>query len=76
MGMPGLTATTLRHSYAHHRLTIGQDALTVAKLMGHVDTRMLSTRYGHLDANADYMRNAANAAGPVVPLDNAQDQSA
>jgi len=59
--MPGLTPTTLRHSFAHHRLSSGQDALTVAKLMGHVDTRMLATRYGHLDANPDYMTNAANA---------------
>jgi integrase len=68
MKMPGLTATTLRHSFAHHRLTSGQDALTVAKLMGHVDTRMLATRYGHLDANADYMQSAANQiAFPAPP---------
>ncbi len=58
--MPTLTATTLRHSYAHHRLTSGQDSLTVAKLLGHVDTRMLATRYGHLEANTDYMIGAAN----------------
>ena len=58
--MPGLTATTLRHSYAHHRLTIGQDALTVSKLMGHTSTQMLATRYGHVEANADYMASAAN----------------
>jgi len=48
LNMPNLTATTLRHSFAHHRLTSGQDSLTVAKLMGHVDTRMVATRYGHL----------------------------
>jgi integrase len=67
--MPGLTATTLRHSFAHHRLSSGQDALTVSKLMGHVDTRMLATRYGHLDANADYMQAAANGvAFPNLPI--------
>lgn len=66
--LPNLTATTLRHSFAHHRLTSGQDALTVSKLMGHVDTRMIATRYGHLDANVEYMQAAANAAVfPSVP---------
>jgi integrase len=60
LGMPNLCATTLRHSYAHFRLTNGQDALTVAKLMGHVDTRMVSTRYGHLEENSDYMQQAAS----------------
>lgn len=63
LDMPWLTATHLRHSFAHYRLTQGQDALTVAKLMGHVDTRMLSTRYGHLDQNSDYMVGAANQIG-------------
>ena len=68
LNMPNLTATTLRHSYAHHRLTSGQDALTVAKLMGHVDTRMIATRYGHLEANSDYMQEAANQIGfPGLP---------
>jgi integrase len=67
--MPGLTPTTLRHSFAHYRLSSGQDALTVAKLMGHVDTRMLATRYGHLDANPEYMTNAANAVSfPSLPI--------
>ncbi len=67
--LPNLTATTLRHSFAHHRLTSGQDALTVSKLMGHVDTRMIATRYGHLDSNVEYMQAAANAAVfPSVPI--------
>jgi integrase len=59
--LPALTATMMRHSFAHYRLTSGQDALTVSKLMGHVDTRMLSTRYGHLDQNEGFMSAAANA---------------
>jgi integrase len=65
LGMPSLCSTTLRHSYAHYRLTSGQDALTVAKLMGHVDTRMLSTRYGHLEANIDYMQKAADKSPTI-----------
>jgi len=68
LGMPKLCATVLRHSFSHHRLTSGQDALTVSKLAGHVDTRMLATRYGHLDTNVDYMTGAANQiACPVLP---------
>ncbi|TWT86640.1 site-specific tyrosine recombinase XerC [Pseudobythopirellula maris] len=70
LGMPKLCATTLRHSFAHHRLTSGQDALTVAKLMGHVDTRMLATRYVHLDANPEFMQNAANQTSfPALPVE-------
>lgn len=51
--------TQLRHSFAHHRLSSGQDAATVAALMGHVDTRMITSRYGHLEANEEYMLRAA-----------------
>jgi integrase len=66
--MPKLCATTLRHSFAHHRLTIGQDALTVAKLMGHSKVTMLATRYGHIDSNAEYMAAAANIVSlPPTP---------
>ena len=69
LGIPELTATTLRHSFAHWRLTSGQDSLTVAKLLGHVDTRMIATRYGHLEANPEFMQGAANAISFPVPLD-------
>lgn len=66
--MPWLTATHLRHSFAHHRLTQGQDSLTVAKLLGHVDTTMLARRYGHLEQATDFMQNAANQiAFPLPP---------
>jgi integrase len=66
--MPKLCATVLRHSFAHYRLTSGQDALTLSKLMGHTDTRMLAQRYGHLDANVDYLAAAANSiAFPALP---------
>jgi integrase len=66
--MPTLTPTTLRHSFAHYRLSSGQDALTVAKLLGHVDTRMVATRYGHLEANVEYMTAAANGVSFPSPL--------
>lgn len=68
--LPRLTATMMRHSFAHHRLTQGQDALTVSKLMGHADMRMISQRYGHLEANSDYMHEAANQISfPSAPPD-------
>lgn len=57
---PKLTATTLRHSYAHNRLISGQEPLYVSKLMGHVDGRMLATRYGHIEKNSDFMAAQAN----------------
>ena len=67
--MPKLCATVLRHSFAHYRLSEGQDALTVAKLMGHVDTRMIATRYGHLDSNVEFMQAEANRIMiPTLPI--------
>lgn len=72
--MPKLCATTLRHSFAHYRLTSGQDVLTVSTLMGHSDTRMVSIRYGHLGANAAYMQQAANQVS--FPKAAVEDESA
>lgn len=58
--IPGLTATTLRHSFAHHRLISGQEPLVISKLLGHADGRMLATRYGHLEQNNEFMAAQAN----------------
>lgn len=62
MGMPKLCATTLRHSFAHYRLTQKQDSLTVSKLMGHKGTHMLATRYGHLE-DSDFLASEASRIG-------------
>jgi integrase len=59
-GWEWLNATICRHSFAHHRLTVGQDSLTVQKLMGHSSGRMLSERYGHLEENSEFMGKEAN----------------
>lgn len=61
--MQRLCATMMRHSFAHQRLTNGQDTHIVSKLMGHVDGRMLETRYGHLDQNSEFMHAEANRIG-------------
>lgn len=58
--LPKLCATVLRHSYAHHRLISGDDPLIVSKLMGHSDLRMISTRYGHVDAADVFLAEKAN----------------
>lgn len=69
MNMPKLCATVLRHSYAHYRLTTGQDALTVAELLGQKDTRMLAERYGKIGQNREYMnQEATRIAFPTLPL--------
>ena len=54
--LPKLCATALRHSFAHYKLTVDKvDPLVVAKMMGHVDGRMIATRYGHIEANLDFL---------------------
>ena len=77
--MPKLCATVLRHSYGHHRLVSGTDSLVVSKLMGHVDGRMLATRYGHIDQNPAYMleqarrtSNPSLAQAVGIPLGSAE----
>ncbi len=47
-----------RHGYAHRMLSQQVDSLVVATLMGHVDTTMLSTVYGHLMKNQKLLREA------------------
>ena len=46
----------MRHSFAYYKLTVDEtDPLIVAKMMGHVDGRMIATRYGHIEANLDFL---------------------
>ena len=40
--------TNFRHSWCHHALCRGVDALTVSVLMGHADPSMVAKVYGHL----------------------------
>jgi integrase len=50
----------LRHSWATRALERGVDAVTVAVLMGHTDTRMLMRVYQHLSQNPTHLTNAMN----------------
>jgi integrase len=53
----------VRHTFCTFALAAGKlDAVTVAVLMGHRDTTMISRHYAHLAQRADYLRDAARRA--------------
>jgi integrase len=55
----------IRHSFCTFALAVGKlDAVTVAHLMGHRDTAMISRHYAHLTQLTDHMRDAANRVRP------------
>lgn len=54
-----LCAYALRHSYATEGLKRGVDSLTLAQIMGHSDTTMLSRHYAHLARNPVYLSEQA-----------------
>lgn len=47
-GIPYRRPHIIRHSFASHAIDQGMPLTGVAYLLGHVDTRMVSTTYGHL----------------------------
>ena len=56
LNIPELCAYMCRHSFAHANLVQGGDPLAVAKAMGHRDTKMIATRYGHVEKSLDYLK--------------------
>ena len=53
----------IRHSWATNALTMGGlDPISVAHLMGHKDTTMVSRVYSHLAKNPDFLRKQARNA--------------
>lgn len=72
-----LNMYALRHSYAHSGLTKGGIAPEVmAALLGHTDTRMIYSTYGHLLKATDFMRAAAEKARPSEGASKRQAASA
>lgn len=58
-----LNLYAVRHSFCTFALAVGKlDAVTVAHLMGHRDTSMISRHYAHLAQRADFLREAAARA--------------
>ena len=59
---PRYSLYTFRHSWCTHALERGLDAVTVAVLMGHRDTTMISRVYCHLMQRRDHLREAVRRA--------------
>jgi integrase len=59
---PKYCLTAFRHSWCHHALRRGIDALTVSVLMGHADPSMVARVYSHLSHATDYLHDAAQRA--------------
>lgn len=54
------TAYQFRHGFATDLLENNVDVATVSTLMGHKDTRMVSSTYSHLIDKQDFLRDALN----------------
>lgn len=61
MGVPGLCATTMRHSWATNALKSGMDSTTASILMGHRDPATLIRNYQHLVKDQAYLLGALNS---------------
>lgn len=66
LNMPELCAYTLRHSFAVWKLSAGLEVSKVAALMGHVNSRMVEQRYGHIDENVELMLRASQTGSLLV----------
>lgn len=60
--VPRYSLYTFRHSWCTHALERGVDAVTVATLMGHRDTTMISRHYAHLMQRRDHLRESVRRA--------------
>jgi len=72
-GLVGVSAYTLRHSYATDALERGVPVAALAELMNHRDWSMIARHYSHLAERRGALRAAAEAAaaapGPPSPTE-------
>jgi integrase len=59
LGIKGLVAYSYRHTFATDALLSGTPIATVAAMLGHTDTKMVSQVYGHLDQHTWHLIQAA-----------------
>jgi integrase len=64
---PGVVAYAFRHTWATDALERQVPIATVAELMGHSDTSMVSAHYSHLHERREHLRAAARAVRPSEP---------
>ncbi len=67
MKLPGLCATTLRHSYAADKVSRGLPLEWIAKTLGHTSVAMVYSRYGHLGAHRHKLGEIVDATPPIEP---------
>lgn len=60
MDTPELCAYSLRHSFAADKIKKGVPIEIVAKLLGHTNSQMVYSRYGHLAAQVERLTSAVN----------------
>jgi integrase len=58
----GVVAYTYRHTFATGGLEAGVPIATMAELLGHATTQMITEHYGHLDQKTAHLREAARRA--------------
>lgn len=63
-GADRIVAYELRHLFATDALEAGVQIATVAEILGHSDTRMVSRNYGHLADRHEHLRAAVEVVRP------------
>ena len=59
LGIKGVVAYSYRHTFATDAMLSGAPIATVAAMLGHTDTKMVSQVYGHLDQHTWHLIQAA-----------------
>ena len=57
VGIEGLCAYGIRHSFATESLKSGIDSTSLAVMMGHVDVSMVARQYQHLAEDLEYLKS-------------------